>query len=49
MSPVLFELGTLAKFYHITRRNEQAGGHNAPKNYRKWTDPDKEIEIKGKC
>jgi hypothetical protein len=49
MTPILIDLETLVRFYHITRRNEQAGGHNAPKDYRKWTDPGKEIEIKGNC
>jgi hypothetical protein len=44
----LIELGNLAKFYHITRGNEQEGLYDAPKDYRKWTHPAEAIEIKEK-
>jgi hypothetical protein len=44
--PILIELGNRAKFYHITRGNEQDGLYDAPKDYRKWTHPAEAIEIK---
>ena len=46
ITPILIELGNLAKFYHITQGNEQEGLHDAPKDYRKWTHPAEAIEIK---
>jgi hypothetical protein len=49
LTPLLIELENLAKFYHVTRRNEQAGEYDAPKDYRKWTHPAEEIEMKEKC
>ena len=47
--PILTQLGTLTKFYHITRGNEQERLYDAPKDYRKWTHPAEAIEIKEKC
>ena len=46
ITPILIELENRAKFYHITRENEQEGSYDAPKDYRKWTHPAKAIEIK---
>jgi hypothetical protein len=49
ITPILIELGNLAKFYHIIRGNEQEGLYHAPKDYKKWTQPAEAIEIKEKC
>ena len=42
ITPISIEQGTLAKFYHITRGNEQ-GLYDAPKDCTKWNDPAGEI------
>jgi hypothetical protein len=48
ITPILIELGNLARYYHITRENEQEG-YDAPKDYRKWSHPAEAIEVKEKC
>jgi hypothetical protein len=48
ITPILIELGNLAKCYHIARGKEQEGLYDAPKDYRKWSHPAEAIEIKEK-
>jgi len=42
-------VGNIAKFYHITRGNEQEGLYDVSKDYRKGTHPAEATEIKEKC
>jgi ribonuclease HI len=45
----MVELENLAQRYHITRRKEQEGAYDVPKDYRKWPHPVEAIELKDKC
>jgi len=49
ITPVSIEVGNIAKFYHITRGNEQEGLYDVSKDYRKGTHPAEATEIKEKC
>jgi len=46
ITAIQIELRSQAKVYYMTRGNAQI---DAPKYYRKWTDPAKAIELKEKC
>jgi hypothetical protein len=49
ITPILIEVGKVAKCYHITRGKNQEGLYVTPKDYRKWSHLAEAIEIKEKC
>ena len=48
IAPVIIELETMAKLYHITRGKNQDDLYDAPMNYRRWPHPANVIELKNK-
>jgi hypothetical protein len=48
ITPVVIELETTAKLYHMTRGKNQDGLYDAPINYRRWPYAAKAIEVKNK-
>jgi hypothetical protein len=48
ITPVVIELETTAKLYHVTCGKNQDGLYDAPINYRRWPHPAKAIELENK-
>jgi len=48
IAPVIIELETTAKLYHITSGKNQDGLYDAPLNYRRWPHPANVMGLKNK-